>query len=767
LRRVVGHAAIGNPAEALFQQALELHRQSRLTEARVLYEKVVKADPRHSGAWYLLGHIAARSGQPEHALVLLGHATLHDPSNAAAHNETGNVLLQLELLVEAAAAYERAIVLNPNSAEFHSNRGNVLYSLKRFDAALGSFDAVVALDPRHAGGHYNRGLALYEQGRFRAAIEAFDRAIAMDPGHARAHAHRGHALYDLALPREALQSYDDALALRLDYADAHNARGNALLALEDYTQALASFDAAIALQPDFADAHNNRGNALHQLGLYEAALSSYTTALSLRPDYAGVNYNCAQLMAEIGRPAEALPRFERALALNPELPYALGDFLLARMQICDWRDYDSHIAELELRVKKGEPAATPFCMLALTDSAALQKLAAENWIQRNAAPAHTLPADQPRMHGRKIRIGYFSVDFREHPVARLAVNLFELHDRTRFEVFAFSFGPDTRDDLRKRLENAFDRFIDVRLKSSAEIAALARQLHIDVAVDLTGLTKLCRPKIFAMRAAPVQVSYLGFLGTMGAPWIDYLIADHTLVPALSRQHFVESIVYLPSYQANDSKDPPASRNFARHELGLPATGFVFCCFNGNYKITPAVFASWMRILERVPDAALLLYAQSTAAVANIRKEARNLGVAPERIVFAGRLAIPDYLARYRSADLFLDTFPYTAGTTASDALRAGLPILTRVGETFSSRMAASLLEALDMRELITSSPAEYEESAVALATHGMAATKDKLEGNLRTAPLFDARRHTIALETAYVRMCERNQLRLPAADIDA
>ncbi len=755
------------PAETLLQQALALHRQSRFSEAQVLYERIVQADPRQSNVWYLLGHIAGQSGQNQRALDLLGNATRYDPLNAAAHNETGNVLFRLDRFDEAIAAYRRAVGISANSAEFHTNLGGALCSLKRFDEALASFDAALGLDSKTAGGHFNRGLALYELGRYRAAVEAFDRAIAIDPAHARAHNYKGHALHGLCLNHEALQSYDRAIAQRADYADAHNGRGTALLALEEYPDALLSFDAAIALQPAYADAHNNRGNALRHLGRHEAALSSYERALSIQPGYAGVSYNRGHLLAEMGRHAEAVADLERALTLNPDLPYARGDLLLARMQICEWRDHDIDVAQLILRVGKGEPAATPFCMLTMTDSPALQMSVAQSWIERNAMPARPVTAEPHRSRGKKIRVGYFSADFREHPVSRLAAELFELHDRSRFEVFAFSFGPDTRDKMRQRLEHAFDRFIDVREKSAAEIVSLARQLEVDIAVDLTGLTKHCRPNIFALRAAPLQVSYLGYLGTMGAAWIDYLIADRTLIPERQRQHYAERIAYLPSYQANDSKRMAAKRHFERHELGLPVGGFVFCCCNAGYKITPGVFGSWMRILERVPGAVLMVYVETTTAGENLRKEALDRGIATDRIVLAGRLATADYLARYRSADLFLDTFPYNGGTTASDALWAGLPVLTRSGETFSSRMAASLLATLGIVELITSSAAQYEDLAVALATQPdrMVKLKQTLAVRLAASPLFDARRHTLALERAYSGMHARHEAGLPPVDI--
>jgi predicted O-linked N-acetylglucosamine transferase (SPINDLY family) len=334
-------------------------------------------------------------------------------------------------------------------------------------------------------------------------------------------------------------------------------------------------------------------------------------------------------------------------------------------------------------------------------------------------------------------------------------------------VYAFSLGRDTQDEMRRRLQRAFDRFIDVHGAAAVDIAVLAQNLEIDIAIDLTGFTRGSRPRIFALRAAPIQVSYLGYLGTMAAPYIDYLIADRVIVPPSLRAHYTEKLAYLPSYQANDSQRRIAERRFARHELGLPPAGFVFCCFNSNYKITPATFGSWMRILKRTPGAVMFLYVASETVAENLRHEARARGVEAGRLVFGARIATADYLARYRAADLFLDTLPYNAGATASDALWAGLPVLTCTGGTFAGRMASSLLQAIGMPELITSAPAQYEDLAVALSldTHRMAEIKQKLEANRLTTALFDTRLHTRNLEAAYIQMQARYAANLPPEDI--
>jgi predicted O-linked N-acetylglucosamine transferase (SPINDLY family) len=437
------------------------------------------------------------------------------------------------------------------------------------------------------------------------------------------------------------------------------------------------------------------------------------------------------------------------------------------MQIADWRQFAPEVAQLAARIERDEAASNPFVLLALCDSPPLQKLAARNWVRAKCPPNGALSALPVRARRDRIRVGYFSADFRAHATSSLTAALFETHDRSRLELTAFAFGPDTRDEMRQRVAAAFDRWLDLGQQSDSDIARLARSLEIDIAVDLGGFTRGSRPRIFALRAAPLQVSYLGYLGTMSADYMDYLIADDTLIPQALRPHYAEKIVYLPSYQVNDSKRPIAPRRFTRQELGLPPRGFVFCCLNSTYKLTPATFDGWMRILTAVPGSALYLLGGSAALEGNLHREAHARGVAADRIVFGARLPPAEYLARYRTADLFLDTLPYNAGTTASDALWAGLPVLTCMGATFAGRVGASLLRAVGLPELITSTPEQYERLAVELASEPrrLAAIRAKLADGLRTAPLFDTAASARHLEAAYAGMYDRYLAGLPPEHI--
>ena len=609
---------------------------------------------------------------------------------------------------------------------------------------------------------------LNELKRLEEALASFDRALALEPHSAIAFYNRGNALGALKRFDEALASYERAIALEPDHADTFNNKGNVLNELKRFGEALASYDRAIALKPDYADAFNNRGIALVHLKRLEEALASYDKAIALKPDYADAFNNRGIALGELKRLDEALASYEQAIALKPGLQFLHGDLALTRLKLCAWGELETEIADLAARIGRGEKVASPGPVLALTDSLELQRKAAEIWVQARHPPKDALPAIAKRPRRDKIRIGYFSADFRDHPVAQLTAGLFEAHDRSRFEVTAFSFGPDEKDEVYQRLSRAFDDFIDVRAMSDRDVAILARSREIDIAVDLTGFTQDARTGIFALRAAPMQVSYLGYPGTMAATYIDYLIADPILIPASHQRNYAEKIVYLPnSYQANDGKRRISDRVFSRAEAGLPPAGFVFCCFNNNYKIMPDIFDCWMRILARVDGSVLWLSEANATAAGNLRKEAIRRGVEADRLVFAPRLPLPEHLARQRLADLFLDTLPYNAQTTASDALWAGLPVLTRIGETFTGRVAASLLKAIGLPELITSTSQDYEALAVALATDParLASIKRKLAGNRLTTPLFDTRLFTKHIEAAYTAMHERYQADLPPGQI--
>ncbi|HET9106550.1 MAG TPA: tetratricopeptide repeat protein, partial [Steroidobacteraceae bacterium] len=560
-------------------------------------------------------------------------------------------------------------------------------------------------------------------------LDALQRAIRLSPGQARAHRQLGNALRMLRRFDESLPCFERSIALEPQSGETHTDRGLSLVGLKRLTEALASFDQALSLGQQDATLHRYRGGVLQELNRTEEAIDSYA----------------------------------RALALDPKAPFLRGTYLHARMETGDWEGIEADLGAITAALERKEAVTSAFGLLSLIDSPALHLRAAETWVRESLPPASPLPPAPRRRERERIRIAYFSADFYAHPVTRLAAGMFEAHDRSRFELTAFALGPDRRDELRTRVEGAFDRFVPVDSQSDRQVATLARELEIDIAVDLSGYTGDARPGILALRPAPIQVSYLGYLGTMGCDFIDYLIADPVLVPEESRQYYSEKIAYLPSYQVNDSRRPLPQRTFSRAELGLPASGFVFCSFNATYKITPETFGSWMRILAAVPGSVLFLLGSSATAERNLRREAAACGVDPERLVFGRSLPFADYLARYCAADLFLDTLPYNAGTTASDALWAGLPVLTLPGESFAARMAASLLTAAGLPELIADDRSGYERLAIALATdpQRLASLRRKLADNRSRCLLFDTAASTRSIEDLYRRMYDRYQAGLP------
>ena len=495
----------------------------------------------------------------------------------------------------------------------------------------------------------------------------------------------------------------------------------------------------------------------------EQALESYNQAIEINPEHAKAIHNKGIVLFVLRRWAEAIACFEKAKEIDRSIAYLDGMLLHNKMWLCDWSSHQEDLNKLAQSVSEGRKASLSFPVLTLIDSLKLHRKSAEIWVADQFRRNLILGEIPKRKRTDKIRLAYFSSDFRQHPVSILMAELFEIHDRSRFELFAFSSGPETNDPMRHRIKAAFDHFIDINRLTDKAAAQLVRQWQIDIAVDLSGHTQDSRSGIFAYRAAPIQLSYIGYLGTMGADYYDYLFADQVLIPESSRSFYLEKIVYLPSYQVSDSTRKIADLHLSRKELGLPENGFVFCCFNNNYKITPTTFDSWMRILLAVPESVLVLYVEYESSRRNLRSEAENRGVVADRLIFAGRLSYEEHLARYRTMDLFLDTLPYNAGATASDALWAGLPVLTQMGESFPSRYAASLLTAIGLPELIAGDAKVYEALAIDLATHPekIQAIKNKIDKNRLTTALFDTRLFAKNIESAYQVMFERYQDGLP------
>ena len=614
------------------------------------------------------------------------------------------------------------------------------------------------------GDRLQRAIARHQQGLLSEAHRMYLELLIDQPGHADALHLLGVTAHQFGHWRQAVALIDRAICVDRSQAAYYSNRGNALKKLKQYAAAIASFNEAIRLKADFAAAFFNRGVVLNEQQQYDVALSSCDRAICLKSDYAEAYSIRGYALQALKRYDAALASFDHALAISDVLPYIRGHRLHVKMIASLWQRHDAEAADLIGKIQSGDRAATPFPVLSLVDSLAVQHQAATIYGGDTSPLDDCLGAIGKRPRRQRIRIGYYSADFRDHAISYLMAELFECHDRDRFELYGFAFGPTDHGQMRQRIATAFDRFFDIGDQSDLAAAQLSRSLGIDIAIDLMGYTENQRMGIFALRAAPIQVNYLGYPGTTAAAYMDYLIADRTLIPEECQKYYSERIAYLPnSYQANDTRRAISTNPIAREDLGLPNGGFVFCCFNKNYKITPAIFACWMRILAAVEGSVLWLLEEVPTAVANLREQACRRGVRGERLIFAKRVPVAEHLARHRAADLFLDTLPYNAHTTASDALWAGLPVLTCMGESFASRVSASLLNAIDLAELITTNLADYEALAVKLATNAEAlqSIKRKLDGHRSTTPLFDIELFTRHIEDAYRQMYERYQADLP------
>lgn len=568
---------------------------------------------------------------------------------------------------------------------------------------------------------YEAGIALLRTGDYEGAQTRFTAALAGDP----------------------------------KFVMALNGLGLALSSMGKDDDALASYNEAVRIEPNFASPYINRAVLLHRRGDAAGALASLDTAIELQPDNPNAHNNRGSILTELQQPKAAIAALEQVMAIDPNYPLVAGLRLLNKIYICDWHGFQRALPALGEQLDRGEPGAPPWAMLPLIDRPDLQRKAAEAWIAGNAPEQKVLGPVASYPNHKQIRIGYFSADFHRHATAHLIAELFERHDRRNFEVIAFSFGPATDDEMQQRLKAGADRFIDVRDKTDREIAALAREMEIDIAVDLKGITVGHRIGIFAHRAAPIQVNYLGYPGTIGAPYMDYIIADRVIVPEESEKYYSEELVILPgSYQVNDRKRKISDRKFTRAELGLPEDAIVFCCFNNNFKIMPYIFDVWMNIMHSVPNSVLWLIADNPTAEENLQWEAERRGIEKQRLVFANRISPEEHLARHAHADLFLDTYPYNAHTTASDALWVGLPVITCPGDTFASRVAASLLTAMDLKELIFANLYELEQAAIALAKDParLKALKEKVLKNRATSSLFDTDAFARNIEAGYQQM---------------
>ena len=755
------------------------------------YEKAILINPDYIEAHYNLGSSLYDSGELEDAVRSYKKVAQLKPNTSSIHNNLGNILRELGRLDEAVISYEKAIVIEPNFAEVYYNLGIIFQELNNLNNFLKNYKKAIELKANYPEALNNIGAVYKELEEFDSAVKFYKKAIEIKPDYAEVHNNLGILYKDLEKFDDSIQSFNAAIEIMPDYAEAQNNLGiiymesgqldmsikcykNAIDSNKNFIQAINNlgitfmnlgeidealdyFKKALKINPNDSLTLNNLGVAHKRLDDFESAKKYFEKGIALDPNYSDTFSNYGNLLTDLDNFEQALINYHHSYEINPNSDYIEGNIIHTKMHLCIWDDLSKQIKDLKYQINDGHKRIDAFSFMALIDDPKLQKKVTEIYLKDRFPKSDLLPNINIYPKHKKIRIGYFSGDFREHPVSTLTANLYEIHNRDKFEIHAFSYGPDTQDEMNLRIRSGVDHFHQVCKVSHKDIVLLARSLEIDIAIDLGGFTVSGKTDLFAMSAAPIQLTYIGFLGTMGAPYYDYLIADEICIPKENQQYYTEKIAYLPTYQVNDSKQSPPKIFLTRNEIGLPEKGFVFCCFNNTYKITPTTFESWMKILKNVEDSVLLIYVELESARENLKIEVTKKGLDPDRLIFAKHLERDQYLARYRLVDLFLDTLPYNAATTASDALRMELPVLTCQGDSFASRVASSIINAVNLPELITYTQQEYESVAIELATNPekFKAIKAKLKENLSTAPLYNTAKFTENLESVYEVMYER------------
>ena len=705
----------------LINEALQLHEKGKIQDAIRLYLKILENKKNDSQLLFLLGTAYIQIGNTNLGIEQLKKSIFLKPENLFAHSNLGNAFKDLKRYEDAIASYNKAIEIDINYAEIHNNKGNALKSLERYDEAIESYDKAIKIKSDYAFAYNNKGNALKNLERYDEAIESYDKAIKINPNYIEAHHNKGNILKDLKRFDESISSYDKAIEINPDYYFSFNNRGIIFQHLNHFEKALASYDKAIEINPNYPETYNNKGNILKELKRYDEALTCYEKAIKLKSDF----------------------------------DYMLGKVLNLNMFLCNWIEFDSLIKEINNTIVKKSKVIEPFTFLGLIDNPVFLKLSSEKYIKNNFKKDLEIQSLAKYTNHKKPRIGYFSADFHNHATLHLMMDIFKNHNKSNFDFYGFSFGPQNNDIWNSQVKNYFLKFEDVSNNSDKEVAYLSRKLEIDIAIDLKGLTSNSRSGIFSYRAAPIQINYLGYPGTTGADYMDYIIADEVIIPKESSNNYTEKILYLPDcYQPNIKKREISKKSFKRSDFGLPENSFIYCCFNSNYKITPHIFNIWMNILKAVPNSVLWIYKTNETASKNLIKESKAKGVDPKRIIFASYLPNDEHLKRISFADLFLDTFPCNAHTTASDSVRMCVPIVTLIGKSFASRIAASILSCLDMKELITRDEKEYQNLAIDLARHPKKINeiKDRLIDAISSSPLFDSSKFTKNLENIYLQL---------------
>lgn len=746
---------------------ISIIQKNELKANKPFLEKLAKKRNTHDDI-LKIGALCLQNNRIQDALIIF-NILANSPSNdVRVFYNLGLIYQTLNRNHEALDAYDKALKILPDDIETLINKCSLLNDLHDSIAALKIANHVITLKPQIPQAWLNKGLAQISLHQLNDGINSYHQALRLDNKYCEAWTNLAVAYFLQGKLQESLEACDTSISINPNNAEAHLNKATILIEIKQYKKSIAELDQVLALSPNNYKALSNKGLALTQLRQFDAAINCLDSAINLNPNHPNSWFNKGLLLSEVSKYDESIICFQKLFSLEPNIDWADGELIHTKMKICLWEDdFDKQIESLKNKILVGQKVISPFALLPIIDDPKLHKDCSEIFI-KTTVNSYTESINVINKN-KKIKVGYFSADFHNHATSYLMAEFFELHNKNDFEIYAFSYGPNNLDEFQKRLKCAFNQFIDVSNSTNFEILELCQELNIDIAVDLKGYTQDARIELFSLRLAPIQIQYLGYPGTLAADYYDYVVADKIVISDINREFFTEKVIYLPNcYQVNDSKKIIPDKKFLREELGLPIDGFVFCCFNNNYKITPIIFDSWMRILENVPNSVLWLYEDNDFVSKNIKTEASKRNIDPNRIIFAKKMSLSDHLSRYYLADLFLDTFPYNAHTTASDALWCGLPLITISGNSFASRVARSLLRATNLEDdLATLSFEEYETLAINLAKNPekLSFIRSQLISNRFKCRLFDTSLFTKYVEDAYKKVISNKKLGLPNVDV--
>ena len=749
--------------EAFNNFGLALQEQGETDEAIAKYRHALKINPEFPQALSNLGISLKASGDLKGALGCYHQALRINPNFSDALHNMGKTLAELGNFGEAIDCYSRALQTMPENAAIHSNLGNAFLRQGDIDRAIKCFSQTANLKPGSTDAYNSLGNAFRLKKDTDNALDSFKRALELDPQSAETYNNMGNAHIERENLAEAVENYRQALNINPDLIKAHYNLGIGLSAMGQTSLAIDSYEQALTLNPNHAETHNNLGNIHRNNYDLERAVNSYNMALAINPTYAAAHHNLGLTLKDNHQLDEAIKSFQSALDAQPDYDEACAQKMHLKAQICDWTSLEEHRGVLA-NLGIGDKEVTPFTLLALEDVPERHRLRAETYAKNTFKGRPLTPPPSPKIISKQLRIGYFSADFRNHPVSSLITRMFELHNRENFNIYAYSYGPDVQDEMQQRVIAAVDKFHPIGCLTDLAVAKLAHEDKLDIAIDLTGYTQHSRTSVFAYRVAPIQINYLGYPSTSGADFMDYIVTDEVIVPRHNYQYYSEKKIRLPNtYMVTDNTRHISNKVITRSQMHLPENGFVFCCFNSTYKITRKEFDIWMRLLLRIEGSVLWLRHGNKQSEEILKREAKLRGVAPNRLVFARRIEMSEHLARHRLADLFLDTFTFNAHSTAIDALWTGLPVITKLGKGFAGRVSASLLNAVGLSDLVTTSEQSYEALALELATNSsqLRDVKNKLSVNRLTMPLFNTEQFTRDFENAYQQIyyayCEGNE----------